>query len=188
MTRKKLLFVAGCGLFFMAACQSPKDQLARKWQVDGLENPFRDSMMTIQEKSIDTISVIDSNMAMYAGTTNLDSFKMIIKKQIKEQKEEQEKMAKEITMDFQKDGIMIQEGGGRTDSLKYTFADDGKYVTLKAKTPPPGMPDRSDTLFVDKLSSSELRFRVSQGGGRPLFINMKPAGGKKAEEKKEEKK
>ncbi len=187
MTRKNLLFVAGCGLFFLAACQSPKDQLARKWQVDTVEDPFTDSMMKIQEKSIDTISVVDSNMAMYAGTFNLDSFKMIIKKQMNDQKEEKEKMAKQISMNFLKDGIMIQEGGGRSDSLKYSLTDDNKAVVLKAKTPPPGMPDRSDTLHVDKLSASELRFKVSQGP-RSLFINLKPASEKKAEEKKEEKK
>lgn len=187
MTRKNLLFVAGCGLFFLAACQSPKDQLARKWQVDGVEDPFRDSMMTVQEKSIDTITVVDSNMAMYAGTFNVDSFKTIIKKQMSDQKVEQEKMAKQISMNFQKDGTMIQEGAGRSDSLKYTLAEDNKFVILKAKTPPPGMPDRADTLHIEKLSSSELRFRVSQGP-RNLFINLKPASEKKAEEKKEEKK
>lgn len=185
MTRKNLLFVAGCSLFFLAACQSPKDQLARKWQVDGIEDPFRDSMMTVQEKSIDTISVVDSNMAMYAGTFNVDSFKMIIKKQMNDQKEEQQKLAKQISMNFLKDGIMLQEGAGRSDSLKYTLTEDNKALVLQPKTPAPGM-ERKDTLHIEKLSASELRLKVSEGP-RSLYINLKPAENKKADEKKEEK-
>lgn len=186
MNRKNLLFAAGAGLIFLAACQSPKDQIVRKWQVEGIESPTRDSMFKVQEKSIDTITVVDSNMAMYLGTFNVDSVKMIAKKQMAESKLQQDKQVKEISMNFLKDGIMIQEGGGRTDSLKWVLTDDKKLL-LSALNPPAGMPNRTDTLIVDKISGTDLRFKVDNPQGQ-LFINLKAAGEKKADDKKAEEK
>lgn len=186
MTRKNLLFVAGSCLLFLAACQSPKEQIVRKWQIDSFESPYRDSMMKVQEHSIDTITMVDSNMAMYAGTFNPDSFKMIIKKQMKDQKDEQEKMAKQITMNFLKDGIMIQEGGGRSDSMKYTMPDD-KTLELSPLNPPAGMPNKPEKLTIEKISSSEMRLKVGKEH-QEMFISMKAAGEKKADEKKADEK
>lgn len=157
----------------MAACQSPKDQIVRKWQIDSFESPYRDSMMKVQEHSIDTITVVDSGMAMFAGTFNADSFKTIIKKQMKDQKEEQDKMAKQITMNFQKDGIMIQEGSGRTDSLKYTMPDE-KTLELSMMNPPAGMPNKPEKLMIEKISSSEMRLKAGKDN-QIVYINLKAA-------------
>ena len=187
MNRKNLLFVAGASLIFLAACQSPKDQIVRKWQVEGIESATRDSMFKVQEKSIDTITVIDSNMAMFMGTTNVDSFKTMAKAKMAESKTEQENQMKQISMNFLKDGIMIQEGGGRADSLKWVLTEDGKQLLLSALNPPAGMPNRTDTLHVDKISASNLRFKVVNPQGN-LFINLKAAGETKAEDKKAEEK
>ena len=187
MNRKNLLFVAGAGLIFLASCQSPKDQIVRKWQVENVEVPAQDSMMKVREKSIDTITVLDSNMAMFMGTNNLDSFKMLAKQQMAESKKQQEEQVKQMSMTFLKDGIMLQEGGGRTDSAKWVLSEDGKKLMLSALNPPAGMPNRTDTFIVDKISGSNLRFKIEQPQG-VVFINLKAAGEQKAEAKKEEEK
>jgi len=187
MTRKNRLFVAGSCLLLLAACQSPKDQIVRKWQIDSFESPFRDSMAKVQEHSIDTITVVDSNMAMYVGTFNVDSFKMLLKKQIKQQKEEYEKAAKESTLTFTKDGFMInEEGSGRKDSLKYTLTDDKKLVVTPVNAPA-GMPNKPDTINIEKISASEMRFKVGKEK-QIMYINLKAAGENKAAEKKAEEK
>jgi hypothetical protein len=186
MTRKNILFVAGCCLFFLAACQSPKDQIARKWQVDSFENPTADSMMKVQEKSIDTMTVVDSSVAMYLGTFNLDSVKMIAKKQMQDFKQQQLEAVRQNSMNFLKDGIVIFEAGnGKADSGKWAMLD--KKLVLSPKTPQPGAPSQSDTFSIEKISGSELRLKRQQGEN-VMFINMKAAGEKKAEEKKTEEK
>jgi len=187
MNRKNLLFVAGAGLIFLASCQSPKDQIVRKWQVENIEVPARDSMMKVQEKSIDTITVLDSNMAMFMGTNNLDSFKMLAKQQMAETKKQQDEQVKQMSMTFLKDGIMLQEGGGRTDSAKWVMSEDGKKVTLSPVTAQAGMPNSDQAFLVDKISSSNLRLKIEQPQG-VVYINFKAAGEQKAEAKKEEEK
>ncbi|WP_162902796.1 hypothetical protein [Taibaiella koreensis] len=188
MTRKNRLFVAGSCLLLLAACQSPKDQIVRKWQIDSFESPFRDSMLKVQEHSIDTITVVDSNMAMYVGTFNVDSFKMLLKKQIRQSKEDYEKAAKESRLTFTKDGYMINEEGsaGRKDSMKYTLTDDKKLI-VKPVNIPAGMPSKPDTINIEKISSSEMRFKVGKEK-QVMYINLKPAGESKATEKKAEEK
>lgn len=144
-------------------------------------------MMKVQEHNIDTITVVDSNMAMYVGTFNVDSFKMLIKKQIKEQREMQEKAAKESSLTFTKDGYMInQDGSGRKDSMKYTMTDDKKLV-MTAMNVPAGMPSKPETLAIEKITGSEMRFKVGKEK-QVMYINLKAASESKAEEKKGEEK
>lgn len=193
MNRKNLLLVAGGALLFMAACQSSTDQIVRKWQVTSMENPIEDSMIKVQEHSIDTISTLDSNMITYFGSSNLDSIKTVIKKNFKENidnsKKQQEEFIKQLTMDFHKDSTLIQEGGGRADTLKYALDDKKKELTLSLKNAPAGMPNKPVVMKIEKLTSSELRLKVQQEGqSSGVYINLKPAAEKKAEEKKAEEK
>ncbi len=183
MNRKNLLLAAGCSLLILASCQSSnKDQIVRKWQVESFESPYMDSIRKAQEMSIDTISTLDSNMARMAGTNNLDSFKMMFKKQMQSQKEAMDEMYKQISMEFQQGGIMVQTGGGRTDSLKYTVAD--KKLMLSPLNPPAGVPSTTDTLEIEKLSATEMKLKIGKTGNQVAFINLKAASDKKAEEKK----
>lgn len=181
MTRKNILFAAGCSLLVLAACQAPKDQIVRKWQMDTIESPTADSMMKLREKAIDTMTTIDSSMAMYFHTTNLDSIKLLMKKEMQNFKEQQEASAKQGAMNFRKDGIIIFEGGGNTDSLKWQLIDNKKLV-LTAIDPSKG-PGQMDTFMVEKLTATDLRLKLEKGTNK-VFFNLKPAGEKKAEEKK----
>lgn len=183
MNRKNLLLAAGCGLLILASCQSSnKDQIVGKWQMVNVESPFMDSIMKAQEHAIDTISTLDSNMARMAGTNNLDSFKMMFKKQMQSQKEAMDEMVKNITMEFQKDGTMLQADGGRVDTLSYIVTTD-KKLKLALKNPPAGAPKDTTTLAIEKLSSSELRLKMGEGN-QARYANLKAASEKKAEEKK----
>jgi hypothetical protein len=184
MTRKNILFAAGCSLIFLAACQSPKDQIVRKWQMDKIESPTADSMMKLREKAIDTMTTFDSSMVMYFHTTNLDSIKLLMKKEMQTYKEQQEASAKQGSMNFRKDGIIIFEGGGNADSLKWQLIEEKKLV-LSAIDPSKG-PAQMDTFIVDKLTSSDLRLKLEKGTNK-VFFNLKPAGEKKAEKAEEKK-
>lgn|GEM_PF-1061514 len=192
MTRKNIFFAAGCCLLFMAACQSPQDQIVRKWQVESVENPSEDSLIKVQEQSIDTITTLDSNMILYFGSTNVDSVKTAIKKTFKENvensKKQQAEFIKQVTMEFRKDSTMVQTVMGKSDTAKWYMEKDKKSIVLAPLHPMAGMPDRKDVYQIEKLTSSQLRFKVSQNNIH-TYINLKAASDeKKADEKKAEEK
>lgn len=189
MTRKNLLFVAGCSLFFLAACQSSKDQIVRKWQVESVDNPAEDSSILAQQKSIDTITTLDSSMITYFGSTNVDSIKSEIKKEflknVEQGKKQRSEYLKQITMDFRSDSIMIQTAMGNSDTAKWYLAGD-KDIVLVPLRPIAGAPDRKDTFHIEKIGSSNLRLKITQSG-MSSYINLIAATEKKAEKKEDDK-
>ncbi len=178
---RNILFLAGCCLFILAACQSSKDQIVRKWQVDSVDNPAEDSSILVQQKSIDTITTLDSSMITYFGSTNVDSIKEEIKKEflknVEQGKKQRSEYLKQITMDFRKDSIMIQTAMGNSDTAKWYLAGDKDIVLVPLK-PIAGAPERKDTFHIEKINNSNLRLKVTQGG-LSSFINLVAASDKK---------
>ncbi len=168
MKLNTILLAAGCGLFFLASCQSPKDQIVRKWQVSSYSSPASDSLYQLQLNMYDTLTAVDSNMALFFQTYNLDSIKLIGKGKLEEAKKQQDDMVKEITMEFRKDGFMVQEGQGRKDSIKYDVKDKLVLLTM------PGQEDITDTFHIEKISGSDLRLKVGNPGDE-AFIDLKAA-------------
>jgi|SRR5690606_239922 len=168
MKLNSILLAAGCGLFFLASCQSPKDQIVRKWQVSSYSSPAADSMYQLQLEMYDTLSTVDSNMAMFFQTDNLDSIKAIGKRNLEEAKKQQDEMVKQITMEFRKDGYMVQEGQGRRDSIQYTVSDKQILLTM------PGQEVVADTFRIEKISASDLRLKVGPEGDES-YIDLKAA-------------
>jgi len=172
MKLKTSLFLAsGSCLLFLAACQSPKGQLVKKWQVESFQNPMRDSMMKVQEHSIDTISQVDTNMAKFYRTSNLDSLKTILKKQIEDQKKMEADAAKQSAMEFFKDSTVVMYNGIHVDTAKWSLTDDNKKLTFAPLTPQG--PDQSATFDVLTLSDKKLELKINRGQSS-MQINMRP--------------
>lgn len=168
MKLNNLLLAAGCGLFFLAACQSPKDQIIRKWQVSSINSPASDSLFQLQLSMYDTMTTVDSSMILFFQTSNLDSIKIIAKSKLEDAKKQQDEMVKEISMDFRKDGYMVQEGQGRKDSAKYEIKDKLVLLTM------PGQEGMIDTFHIENISGSDLKLKAGPTGNE-VYINLKPA-------------
>ncbi len=128
------------------------------------------------------MTTFDSAMVMYFHTTNLDSIKLLMKKEMQNYKEQQEANAKQGSMNFRKDGIIIFEGGGNSDSMKWQLLEEKKLV-LTAMDPAKA-PTQVDTFIVDKLTASDLRLKMEKGTNK-VFFNLKPASEKKSRKNRE---
>jgi len=168
--KTNLIIASGCCLFFLAACQSPREQILGKWQVESFQNPTQDSMMKAHEHSIDTISHVDSTMAQFLGTYDLDSVKAILKKQMTDRKKMEADAAKQSSMEFRKDSTVIIVNGINVDTAIWTISDD-KKITFAPLTPQPQA--QSATFDIESLSNSKLKLKINRGEST-LYINLRP--------------
>ena len=129
-------------------------------------------------------------MITYLGSTNVDSIKAEIKKEflknVEQGKKQRAEYLKQITMDFRKDSIMIQSAMGNADTAKWYLAGE-KDIILVPLRPIAGAPERKDTFHIEKVNSSNLRLKITQGG-LTSYINLTAAAAEKKEEKKAEEK
>lgn len=169
--KNSLFLVAGSCLLFLAACQSSNDQLVQKWQVESFQSPMRDSMLKMQEQSIDTMSQVDTNMAKFYGTSNLDSLKILLKGQIESQKKLEADAAKQSAMEFLKDSIVIMYNGVQIDSAKWVLSDDKKQLTFSPLNPTG--PEKAATFDIITLTSNSLQLKMTQGNNS-MQINLRP--------------
>jgi len=169
--KNNLIIASGCCLLFLAACQSPKERILGKWQVESFQNPTQDSMMKAHEHSIDTISRVDSTMAQFLGTYDLDSVKAILKKQMTDRKKMEEDAAKQSSMDFYNDSTVVIVNGINVDTAIWSMTDDGKKITFSPPKPQPQA--QSATFDIETLTSHKLKLKINRGEST-LYINLRP--------------
>lgn len=156
---KIIAFAAACGILGMVACQSPNDKIVKKWQVTAFENPTTDSILKEREKSIDTITMVDSNMVMFFQTDNLDSIKALMRDELNQFKVQQGEAAKQSYMDFRSSGTVIMAGGLNVDSATWAIVNKDKLIF--SNFPKEGVPATHDTFEILKISDKELSIKYS---------------------------
>lgn len=162
------LFTGIC-LLTMASCQSPKDQLTKKWQVVSFEDNHGDSMANAYLKSVDTITVVDTMMMLNFGTSNLDSIKSMMREDVDKEKEQREESAKMTSLNFKKNGYVEISNGANIDSAKWELIDKNVILSI---SDPSGTP-RADTFTIENISSNKLKFKLEQAN-RKVYLNLRP--------------
>jgi hypothetical protein len=168
--KNNLLLATGCCLLLLAACQSPKEQIAQKWQIESFEAPVMDSIMEARKHSIDTMTTIDTNMVAFFGTQDLDSIKTILKAQMDEYKTQQNEVAKQGYIDFHKNGTAIFASGINVDSLKWELKGKKQLLLSPIKEKEGAHPD---TMTIENISAKKLRLKMTQGSNS-MFVNLHP--------------
>lgn len=151
-----LLTAIGCG-------KSKKNMIAKKWQAAELNSPQMDQVIAEQELFIDTFgkntdpSLHDS---LY-GTNNIDSLRQSLQMQVKDYKAMQEHSLKNTWFDFRKDGTVLMNFSGQTDSTKWYFDDKDELVLDEMKLKGTGDKIR---LVVEQLEENVLKLQFNEGG------------------------
>lgn len=170
--KSTLILFSSFSLIALVSCQSPKDKIAKKWQVTSLEDKQNDSTAEAFLKSIDTISVIDPMMSMAYGTTDLDSLKNIIREETKLEIEQRKESAKMINLDFKKNGELWITSADKVDSTKLWSLVDKNTLIMKAKNP--GEDGAvTDSFSIEKLTSGEMKLKMLQVP-RDVYLNLHP--------------
>lgn len=170
--KNQLLLATSCGLFLLASCQNPKDQIIGKWQFDSFEAPAMDSVAQVRKKAIDTISHVDSSMAVFLGTKNLDSIKVILKKHADDYKEQQKDAAAMSSVTFLKTGEAIFHSGLQVDTSKWEIIGKDKLVLSPYNEKQRQAGAKADTATIESIGNGKIRLKAPQGNNI-LFINLR---------------
>lgn len=170
--KNQLLLATGCGLLLMASCQNPKDQIIGKWQFDSFETPSMDSMAIERKKAIDTISHVDSSMAAFLHTTNLDSIKTILKTHTDDYKQQQKDVAAMSSVSFLKSGEAIFHNGLQNDTNKWEIIGKDKLVLSPFNEKQRQAGQKPDTAIIESISKDKIRLKAPQGNN-VLYINLR---------------
>ncbi|HET8572596.1 MAG TPA: lipocalin family protein [Edaphocola sp.] len=161
--KNNLLLAAGCGLLLLASCQNPKEQIIGKWQVESFESPAADSMAKVRTKAIDTITKVDSSMAAFMGTYDLDSIKSVLKSHVEDYKQQQKDMAALTSLAFFKDGLAVFYSGPQSDTNKWSIAGKDKLVLSPFSEAQRQAGAKEDTAIIESISKGKLRLKINQG-------------------------
>jgi hypothetical protein len=170
--KNQLLLATGCGLLMLASCQNPKDQIIGKWQFDSFEAPAMDSVAQVRKKAIDTISHVDSAMASFLGTRDLDSIKAILKKHAEDYKQQQKDVAAMSSVTFLKTGEAIFHNGMQNDTSKWEIIGKDKLVLSPYNDKQRQAGAKEDTATIESISKDKIRLKAPQGNNA-LYINLR---------------
>lgn len=164
------------GLLSACGTQDKKAILTGKWQAVSLENAQLDSLMTEQTHFLDTFGMnttAEQNLAMY-GFTNIDSAREVLKNEMTEYIAMQDHAVKNTWFDFRKDGMVIMNFSGQSDSTKWHIDDEGKLVLDE-----PAQEDEMGKISMDILSLTDtmLKLQMTEQGMSSIVI-FKPADNK----------
>jgi|GEM_PF-1935022 len=170
--KTNLILVSGISLLSLASCQSPKEQIVKKWQVVSFEDNHGDSMANAYLKSIDTITTVDSMLAMNFGSFDLDTIKTRMKESVNKDRDQRKESAKMLSLNFRKDGVVEMSNASNVDSLKYEILDNKKIVFIPFEKAVAGA--KADTVFqIEKISGNSLKFKMIQLPNE-VFLNLRP--------------
>lgn len=161
--KNNLLLAAGCSLLLLASCQNSNTQIIGKWQVESFESPANDSMAQERLKAIDTITKVDSTMAAFLGTNNVDSIKALLKSQVEDYKEQQKDMAALTSLAFQKDSLAIFFSGPQSDTNRWSIVGKDKLVLSPYSDAQRQAGAKDDTAIIESSSNGKLRLKINQG-------------------------
>lgn len=170
--KNQLLLATGCGLLLLASCQNPKDQIIGKWQFDSFEAPAMDSVAQVRKNAIDTISHVDSAMASFLGTKDLDSIKAILKEHAEDYKKQQKDVAAMSSVSFLKTGEAIFHNGMQNDTSKWEIIGKDKLVLSPFSEKQRQAGAKSDTAIIESISKDKIRLKAPQGNNM-LYINLR---------------
>lgn len=164
MKKLTLYFLLPALIFGAEACKkSKKDLLSKKWQATSLSSPQMDRVIAEQEHFIDTFG-INTDPGMYDslyGTRNIDSLRISLQSQLKDYKAMQEHALKNTWFDFRKDGTVVMNFSGQSDSTKWYFDDKNELILDEMKLKGTGEKIR---MIVEKLEDTALILQFNEGG------------------------
>lgn len=169
--RNQLFLATGCGLLLLASCQNPKEQITGKWQFESYETPTMDSMADARKQAIDTITHVDSAMAAFMGTYDLDSIKAILKEHAEDYKEQQKDAATMSAVTFLKSGETIFYSGPQSDTSKWEIIGKDKLILSPYSETQKQAGAKPDTAFIESISKDKMRLKLPQGNNY-IFINL----------------
>lgn len=171
--RNQLLLATGCSLIFLASCQSSKNQIIGKWQIDSFESPSMDSITQVRKKAIDTISHVDSSMASMLGTSNLDSIKKILKSHADDYKQQQKDASVLSSVSFLKNGDAVFHTGIQNDTSKWEIVGKNKLILSPSTEAQKKAGAKPDTAYIETISKEKIRLKLHQGKNL-VFVNLRP--------------
>lgn len=169
--RNQLFLATGCGLLLLASCQNPKEEIIGKWQFESYETPVMDSMAEVRMKAIDTITHVDSAMAAFMGTYDLDSIKSILKEHAEDYKQQQKDAAAMSAVTFLKSGETIFHSGPQSDTNKWEIIGKDKLVLSPYSDAQRQAGAKPDTAFIESIGSGKMRLKLPQGNNY-IYINL----------------
>lgn len=148
----------------LSSCkQDKKDVIAKKWRASKLDNAQMEQMVKEQSDFIDTFGMhtdAATNQDLY-GVRNVDSVRTVMKQQLTEYKAMQESAVKNTWFDFRKNGKVILNFSGHTDSANWELEKDGTLVIDEKKLKGTGNVLKMEVLA---LSEDTLKLRFNEEG------------------------
>lgn len=169
--KNKLFLATGCGLLLLASCQNPKEEIIGKWQFESYETPAMDSMAKAHIESIDTMTQVDSTMALFMGTTDLDSIKAILKEHAEDYKQQQKDAATMSAVSFLESGYAIFHSGPQNDSSKWEIIGKDKLILSPTSEMQREAGVQPDTAFIESIGNGKMKLKLPQGNNH-IFVNL----------------
>lgn len=160
---KSLIALLSCSLLLFSCKQDKKSMIMKKWIAVSLENPQLDAMIKEQQTFLDTFgkNTTDKQNDSLYGVHNIDSMRESLQLQLNDFKSMQEHSVKNTWFQFQKNGIVIMNFSGETDSTKWYF-------------------DEEDNLMLDEMelkgAGSKLKMEVVQLADTILKLKLNEEG------------
>lgn len=161
---RKYFLLLALPIAVVSCTQSNNDKLARKWKAVSVENPALDSMVRDREIFIDTFGKNNdeaTNEKVY-GFKNLDSVRESLRAEWKDMRDMQKHAVENTWFDFKKNGMVVMNFSGQTDSSKWTINKDGSLQLEEPKTKPNAVSIKMDIV---QLTDTSLKLRYNDNGG-----------------------
>jgi hypothetical protein len=172
---KRILFTLLASLaLFACAKKENKDKIVGKWRGGYQENPMMDSLIRQQLEFIDTVgrnTTPEQNMAEY-GTSNMDSFKALMKEEITMYKAQQEEFMKQTIFEFRKDKVALFNFSGQIDSANWYFNEEGDLILDEMKLKGSGDKLTMTVIYLTD-TAMKLKFNENDFNGSVVFYPEK---------------
>ena len=161
---KKIIVLISVTTLLYSCKQTKEEMLAKKWRGVSVSNPNLDSMVAEKEVFIDTFgrnTDAETNEKIY-GFKNVDSMRESLKAEWKDVRDMQKHAVENTWFDFRKNGTVVMNFSGQTDSSKWAFTKDGGLELAQPKTQANAVSIKMDIVT---LTDTVLKLRYNDKGG-----------------------
>lgn len=172
---KKTLLGCAVMLIALGSCSTndKKTMITGKWQAVSLDNPHLVKLMDEQKQFLDTFgknNTAEQNIEIY-GFSNIDSAREANTIEMEEYMALQEDAVKNTWFEFRKDGMVIMNFSGQTDSTKWHIDDQGALILDETNT---GSTSGEIKMEILSLTDTMLQLQLNDQGMSSTVI-FKPS-------------